>query len=50
LKTARQGNIVTVEIDVPADSPEGVLLDCHMEFGSQSPVVFKKNNALRVSE
>lgn len=50
LKTTRKGNIVTVEIDVPADAPEGVLLDCHMEFGQKPPVVFKKNSVLRVAE
>ncbi len=50
LKTTREGNIITVEIDVPEDSPVGVTFDCHVEFGEQTPVVFKKNDALRVGE
>ena len=47
----RQGTVVTAEIEIPADAPVGVLLDCHMEFGSgASPLVIKKNDAFRIAE
>jgi len=31
----RVGNIVSIEIEIPEDSPVGVLLDCHIEFEGQ---------------
>lgn len=50
----RVGNIVSIEIEIPEDSPVGVLLDCHIEFEGQAgrggPIVFKLNNAFRVVE
>jgi hypothetical protein len=51
----REGNAVTVELDVPEDAALGVLLDCHLEFEpSAGPrreaVVFKRNDVLRVVE
>ncbi len=51
----REGNIVTVELDVPDDATLGVLLDCHLEFEpEQGPRrgarVFKRNDVLRVVE
>ena len=50
LQITREGNIVTIEIEVPEDSPVGVLFDCHIEFGEKPPTVFKKNDVLRVGE
>ena len=50
-KISREGNIVTIAIEIPADATLGVLLDCHLEFDSQGgrpPIVFKKNDAFRV--
>jgi hypothetical protein len=48
----REGNKVTIEIDIPADASAGVLLDCHIEFDSENvrggSVVFKKNDVFRV--
>jgi len=53
-KIERQGNVVTVEIDIPEDAALGIALDCHVEFASQDAevgtVVFKKNDAFRVTE
>jgi hypothetical protein len=50
----REGNVVTVEVDIPVESTLGVLLDCHLEFASTGgrggPVVFKKNYVFRVIE
>ena len=50
----REGNIVTVEIQISDDAPLGVLLDCHIEFaangGRGGPIVFKKNDVFRVVE
>jgi hypothetical protein len=46
---ARKGNIVTVEIKIPADASVGVLFDCHLEFGRGArPIVVKKNDVFRV--
>jgi hypothetical protein len=48
---SRNGNLVTIEIDIPADAPVGVFLDCHVEFGGsgrRGPMVFKKNDAFRI--
>ena len=51
---AREGSIVTIEIDIPEDSAVGVLFDCHLEFESSNgrggPIVFKKNDVFRVVE
>ena len=49
--SSRAGNMITAEIDIPADATVGVLLDCHVEFASTDgnrPLVFKKNDAFRV--
>ena len=50
-KISREGDVVTLEIEIPEDAPLGVLLDCHLEFqpprGDQ-PIVVKKNDAFRV--
>lgn len=51
-KIMRQGNIVTVEIDIPKDASMGPLLDCHLEFdlpfGRDGRTVYKRNDAFRV--
>ena len=51
---AREGNVVTIEIEIPEDSPVGVLFDCHLEFegsnGQGGPIVFKMNDVFRVIE
>ena len=51
-KIARNGNTVIAEITIAADSPVGVLLDAHIEFGkarsSALVRVLKKNDAFRV--
>ncbi len=49
---SRDGNTVTIEINVPAEASVGIFLDCHLEFASQrgAPVTFKLNDALRVSK
>ncbi len=49
-KMTRIGNILSVELEIPEDSPVGVLFDCHIEFGERPPTVFKKNDVLRVGE
>ena len=53
-KISRAGNLVTAEIEIPADAPLGVLLDCHLEFestaGPGGPIVSKKNDVFRVVE
>lgn len=53
-KISRQGDVVTAEIEIPADASVGILLDCHLEFdvggGRGGAVVIKKNDAFRVSE
>lgn len=49
----RQGDVVTVEIAIPADASLGVWLDCHLEFAAEPGArvrVFKKNDAFRVVE
>jgi hypothetical protein len=53
----RDGNTVTAEITIPDDAPQGVLLDCHIEFEAPGgggpgggPLVYKKNDAFRVVE
>ena len=50
-KIGRRGDTVMAEITIPADSPAGVLLDAHIEFGKPGSGlvrVLKKNDALRV--
>ena len=50
-KIGRNGDTVMAEITIPADSPAGVLLDAHIEFGKPGSGlvrVLKKNDALRV--
>ncbi|MFO0909853.1 MAG: YHYH protein [Isosphaeraceae bacterium] len=50
-KISRKGNVVTAEVDVPADAPLGVMLDAHIEFGKAEGGlvrVLKKNDAFRV--
>lgn len=51
-KIAREGNVVTIDVEIPIDSPLGVLFDCHLEFDAQGgpPVVYKKNDVFRVVE
>jgi len=52
-KISRDGNVVTVKIEIPEDATVGVLLDCHIEFerpNENSPTVFEKNDAFRVVE
>lgn len=52
-KIERSGNVVTVEITIPADATLGVLFDCHLEFDKArggGALVFKKNDAFRVVE
>lgn len=47
---ARDGDVVTCEIAVPADARRGALYDCHLEFtgGRTGTAALKKNNAFRV--
>ena len=52
-KITRDGNVVTIEIDIPRDASVGVLFDCHLEFdspvgGRTQPIVYKKNDVFRV--
>lgn len=51
---ARDGNTITVEIDVDSEASTGVLLDCHIEFAPADAggrrMVFKKNDAFRIIE
>ncbi len=53
-KVTRQGNTVTAEVAIAVDSPVGVWLDAHIEFGTAggrgSGVVrvLRKNDAFRV--
>ena len=49
VKIERTGDVVTCELEIPADASRGPLLDCHLEFGREArPLVFKLNNAFRV--
>jgi len=54
LSIERDGDLVRVEIDVPADAPLAVLLDAHVEFDGAGrrgrTRVFKRNDAFRVVE
>lgn len=46
----RDGQQVVVEISIPEDSPVGVLMDCHLEFGgADRRRVFKANDIFRVT-
>jgi hypothetical protein len=49
-KIERNGNTVTVEVDIPEDVAQGVLMDCHIEFKPEGRprVVFKSNDVFRV--
>lgn len=50
-KIERDGDSVVAEITIPADAPVGILLDCHIEFGSGAfPLVIKKNDVFRLVE
>ncbi len=47
----RENNVVTMEINIPADANVGIFLDCHLEFGSTGSgptTTYKKNDAFRV--
>jgi hypothetical protein len=50
----RDGNLVTITLDIPADATLGVLLDCHLEFEGAARGgwnrVYKRNDVLRVVE
>ena len=51
---SRQGNIVTITLEIPEDAALGVLLDCHVEFegaarGGRNRV-YKRSDVLRVVE
>ncbi|MFO1065937.1 MAG: YHYH protein [Pirellulales bacterium] len=47
----REGNVVTVEIEIDKDASVGVMLDAHLEFSVPGRrVVYKKNDAFRVVE
>lgn len=52
LSIERDGNEVRVEIEVPGDAAQGVLLDCHLEFKREDRprVVFKSNDVFRIVE
>ena len=49
-KITRAGNMLTMEISIPADANVGMFLDCHLEFASDraAPTTYKKNDAFRV--
>ena len=50
-KITREGNVVTMQIDIPADANVGIFLDCHLEFAPTSggpTTTYKKNDAFRV--
>lgn len=49
LSIAREGKVVTAEIEVDQAATLGVLLDCHIEFSASGQrLVYKKNDALRI--
>jgi hypothetical protein len=54
VKIERSGDTVTAVLDIGADAPLGVLLDCHLEFpasaGGRGRRVMKRNEALRIVE
>jgi hypothetical protein len=52
LSIERDGNDVRVEIEIPSDAAQGVLLDCHLEFKIEDRprVVFKSNDVFRIVE
>jgi len=54
VEISRSGDTVTVVLDIGADAPLGVLLDCHLEFapgaGGRGRRVTKRNDALRIVE
>ncbi len=53
-KITRRGDTVIADVTIASDSPVGVLLDAHVEFGAaggaspRATRVFKKNDAFRV--
>jgi hypothetical protein len=48
---ARNGNTISVTLDVPADASLGMLLDCHLEFEVGPRVrATKRNDVLRIVE
>lgn len=50
LKIERQGNQILADVDIPEDTPVGILLDCHLEFGGTGiRQVFKSNDVFRVT-
>ena len=51
---SRQGNVVTITLEIPEDATLGILLDCHLEFegaalGGRNRV-YKRSDVLRVVE
>ena len=50
LSIEREGNILRVEVEIPADAAVGVLMDCHIEFkpANRPRTVFKSNEVFRV--
>ncbi len=52
LSIKREGDLLRVEIDIPADAAVGVLMDFHLEFrtSNRPRVVFKSNDVFRVVE
>lgn len=50
LKIERNGNQILADVDIPAETAAGVLLDCHIEFGGTGVRrVFKANDVFRVT-
>ncbi len=48
---SREGNVVIAQFAIPDDATIGVLLDCHLEFGTGArPFVVKRNDVFRVVE
>lgn len=48
----RDGNTLTVDVEIPEDAPVGVLLDCHLEFKAEgrTRTVFRSRDVFRVVE
>lgn len=49
---SRKGDVIEVQLSIPSDAAQGVLLDCHIEFEPATafgwPIVIKKNDVFRV--